>query len=386
MRRRRGLRGVDQPVCGAGAGVSEVLVASGWGERKDEFQHALLSWFWRARRDLPWRGVGDPYATWVSEIMLQQTQVITVIDYFQRWMARFPDVQSLAAADEEEVLEQWSGLGYYRRARFLHRAAKVVVDEHGGAIPSTLEGLRRLPGVGPYTAGAIASIAFGLPAPIVDGNVIRVFARLFAIAGDPRSTANQKIFWELAEALVDRNKPGDFNEALMELGARVCAPRSPACLLCPVREYCAGFASGEPEALPEVARRSAVKPMRALTVVVHRRGTSGRDMLVGPREAGGLLAGMLEFPTVEREGTRWPELDEVASLLGMPIVAEEVGEVTHIFSHRRLQTRMYAAEIDAPVTVAEERWRWVPESELGQAAISALTRKIYERWKTSEPV
>ncbi|WP_230470226.1 A/G-specific adenine glycosylase [Lujinxingia vulgaris] len=366
--------------------MSEVLATSGWEARKGAFQQALLRWFWRERRDLPWRGVGDPYATWVSEIMLQQTQVVTVIDYFQRWMARFPDVASLAAAREEEVLEQWSGLGYYRRARFLHRAAKVIVDEHGGELPSTLEGLRELPGIGPYTAGAIASIAYGIAAPIVDGNVIRVFSRLFAISGDPRSSANQKTFWALAEALVDPRKPGDFNEALMELGARVCTPRSPACLLCPVREYCAGFASGEPEALPEVARRSAVKPMRALTVVVYRQRAGKREVLVGPREAGGLLAGLLEFPTVEREGKRWPRLDEVAQIVGIEELGEEVGEITHVFSHRRLQTRIYAAEIDASVHIAGDRWRWVPERELGQAAISALTRKIYERWTQPEPV
>ncbi|WP_230467296.1 A/G-specific adenine glycosylase [Lujinxingia vulgaris] len=364
--------------------MSEVLAASAVAGRVDAFQRALLSWFWRERRELPWRGVGDPYATWVSEIMLQQTQVVTVVDYFQRWMARFPDVAALAAANEEEVLEQWSGLGYYRRARFLHRAAKVIVEEHGGELPSTLEGLRTLPGVGPYTAGAIASIAFGLPAPIVDGNVIRVFARLFAIEGDPRSTANQKSFWGLAEALVDPQNPGDFNEALMELGARVCTPRSPACLLCPVREFCAGFASGEPEALPEVARRSAVKPMRAVAVVVTRQGRRGKELLVGPRDAGGLLAGMLEFPTVEREGKRWPKLDEVASLLGMKVVAEEVGELTHVFSHRRLLTRIFAAEVGSEATFADERWRWVPERELSQAAISALTRKIYERSKQLE--
>src|SRR5690554_2209296 len=154
--------------------------------------------------------------------MLQQTQVVTVIDYFKRWMAAFPDVEALAAADEEQVLELWSGLGYYRRARFLHRAAKVIVEEHGGELPATLDGLRSLPGVGPYTAGAIASIAYGLPAAIVDGNVIRVLSRIFAIEGDPRSTANQKAFWALAEALVDPANPGDFNEGLMELGARVC--------------------------------------------------------------------------------------------------------------------------------------------------------------------
>ncbi|WP_158542445.1 A/G-specific adenine glycosylase [Lujinxingia litoralis] len=365
--------------------MRQVLAEYGWGEELVSFRTQLLSWFRQARRELPWRGVGNPYATWVSEIMLQQTQVVTVIGYFERWMEAFPTVEALAAADEEQVLELWSGLGYYRRARFLHRAARQVVEEHQGRIPSTVKGLRELPGVGPYTAGAIASIAYGRPAAIVDGNVIRVLSRVFELRGDPRSTENHKKHWALAEALVDPVSPGDFNEALMELGSQVCTPRSPACLICPVREFCAGFAGGEPEALPEVTRRSAPKPMRAVAVVVWRVGPEGRELLVGPRQAGGLLAGLLEFPTVEREGKRWPGVGEVASMLGIEGEPVEVGELTHIFSHRRLQTRILSLELsETPEWSDPERWRWLREGEVEGAAISALTRKILRRWVEAE--
>ncbi|MGH7289297.1 MAG: A/G-specific adenine glycosylase, partial [Myxococcota bacterium] len=210
----------------------------------------LLTWYRRERRDLPWRRTRDPWAIWVSETMLQQTRVETVIPYYERFLERFPSVQALADAEPDELMKSWAGLGYYSRARNLKAAAHKVVEEHGGRVPDDLEALRELPGVGRYTAGALASIAFDRPAPIVDGNVARVLARLLDLDFDVKSPAGQRRLWDEAAALADGPSPGDLNQALMELGALVCTPRAPRCPLCPLREDCRGLAAGRAEALP----------------------------------------------------------------------------------------------------------------------------------------
>src|SRR5262247_3274442 len=190
--------------------------------KTEKFQKNLLRWYCKNKRDLPWRRTKDPYAIWVSEIMLQQTTVATVIDYYHRFLKRFPDIHSLATAREEDVLALWSGLGYYSRARNLHQAALKIVQDHRGRFPQDPDAIRSLPGIGPYTLGAVASIAFDLPLPLVDGNVIRVYSRLLALKGSPKDTKFQKKIWKLAELLLSRRSPGDFNQALMELGATVC--------------------------------------------------------------------------------------------------------------------------------------------------------------------
>src|SRR5690606_21752002 len=205
---------------------------------------ALLRWFAHAKRPLPWRETSDPYAIWVSEVMLQQTQVSVVRPYSPAFLERFPPVTARAEAPLERVLEAWKGLGYYGRARNLHRAARVIVAEHAGLLPDTLEGLKALPGFGPYTAGAVASIAFGLEAPIVDGNVARVFSRLFELDGLPGDRAREKQLWALAGQLVKGRSPGDLNQSLMELGATVCKPEAPTCPGCPVRAHCGALANG----------------------------------------------------------------------------------------------------------------------------------------------
>ena len=215
----------------------------------------LLAWYDAEKRAMPWRLSTDPYRVWVSEIMLQQTTVSTVIPYYGRFLKRFPDVAALAGADEDEVLRLWAGLGYYSRARNLHRAAQAVVSEHGGRLPGTLAGLRSLPGVGRYTAAAVASIAFGLPAELVDGNVIRVYARLFALRGDPKSPALQAKVWALAAEHLDHRRPGDWNQALMELGATVCSPVGPECGRCPLAEDCLARRRGLQDSIPLPARR-----------------------------------------------------------------------------------------------------------------------------------
>jgi A/G-specific adenine glycosylase len=249
---------------------------------------ALLTHFDAHRRPMPWRETSDPYAIWVSEVMLQQTRVDTVRPYFQRWLTRFPDVGSLADAPVDEVLRHWQGLGYYGRARNLHRAALLVRERHGGQLPRDPDGLRQLPGVGEYTAGAVASIAFGLPTPAVDGNVRRVLARLRGLE-DPAPRALK----ELVATLIPRERPGDFNQALMELGATLCTPRSPDCGACPVRDWCAARTTGRPESFPRPKRRGPAPAASVETRVVRR--ADGRVLLV-QRPADGFLGGMWEFP------------------------------------------------------------------------------------------
>ncbi|MBX7101901.1 MAG: A/G-specific adenine glycosylase, partial [Myxococcaceae bacterium] len=255
----------------------------------------LLRWFDRHRRDLPWRRTSDPYAIWLSEVMLQQTQVDRVVGYWQRFLDELPTVKALANAELAQVLKLWSGLGYYSRARNLHKAAKAVVAEHGGKFPRTAEALGELPGFGRYTAGAVASIAFGQAAPIVDGNVARVFARVFEIEGLPGVPAREAALWAHAEQLVGGERPGDFNQALMELGALVCTPKSPTCLLCPLHAVCRARRTGRVDELPPARPRAARKQL-TLAVAVARRE---RTLLLGQRAEGGLFGGLWELPSAE---------------------------------------------------------------------------------------
>ncbi len=365
---------------------------------RDAIRAALLDWYRRHRRELPWREVDDPYAVWVSEIMLQQTQVATVLDYYERWMVRFPSVEALARAEREAVLEMWAGLGYYRRARFLHESAKTVVEQMDGRLPRTAAGLKKLKGVGPYTAGAIASIAFGEAEAVVDGNVERVLARVYAIGGDPKATANQKMFWALAEQLVDPGAPGDFNQALMELGATVCTPQNPACLLCPLREHCRGFAQGDPSAYPATRKRTRQRPVSVRTAVVTRPGDAGREFLVVKRPADGLLGGLWEFPSVEVDAKDAPAGAMAALLRGdlaHPSAAaaapEPLGELVHHFSHIRMTIRAHTRHLDGEAAVAElvddpeQPVQWVVGAELESLAMSAAMRKVYELYRQAEP-
>nr|MDQ2644694.1 A/G-specific adenine glycosylase [Myxococcota bacterium] len=230
----------------------------------------LLRWYDRTRRELPWRETRDPYAIWVSEVMLQQTQVKTVIPYFERWLARFPGVRELSRAEEAEVLHAWQGLGYYSRARALKRAAELVVERHGGQLPSKSSELTALPGIGPYSAGAIASIAYGERVPVVDGNVIRVLTRVFALRGDPAKAPLRRELWRRAEELVPAARPGDHNQALMELGATVCVPEKPRCGECPLSEHCRGYAGGLAARLPELAPRPKPTQVPMAAAVVKR--------------------------------------------------------------------------------------------------------------------
>lgn len=266
---------------------------------------ALLAWWDRGRRDLPWRRTRDPWAILVSEVMLQQTTVAAVVPYWERFLSRWPRPQDLARAGEDELLSAWAGLGYYRRARHLQAAAREVAE--AGGLPRTAAGLQALPGVGAYTAAAVASIAHGEPVAAIDGNVERVLARLFALAQDPRSAAGRATLRAHAQALLARERPGDFNQALMELGATVCRPVAPQCLLCPLREACAARARGRPEAFPRRPPRAAAVPMlRAAALVVRDGRVLLRRRHVAPN------AGFLELPDVELPLRGGEDLDDAA--------------------------------------------------------------------------
>lgn len=287
----------------------------------------------------------------VSELMLQQTQVVTVIPYFHRWMQRLPTVAALASASEPEVLKLWEGLGYYSRARNLHRAAKVIVAEHGGALPSTREQLLTLPGVGPYTAGAIASIAFDQPEPLVDGNVQRVLARLFAYRDDPRSKAGQTWLWETARSLVPGDRPGDFNSALMELGATVCTPKAPACPTCPLRKTCQANALGLQSQIPP-PKKAKETPHFARTIHLFRKPDG--TLLLEQRPATGRWANLWQFPT--RETPLHP--------------GRALGQVSHALTHRRYTFDVVLVEVPTTFSLQTETTsNWLTLQQIREFAL-----------------
>ncbi len=326
-----------------------------------QLRRALLRFYGRQRRDLPWRHTRDPYAIWISEIMLQQTQVETVVPRYRRFLQEFPTVTALANATCERVCEAWAGLGYYRRARNLHRAACLVAEAHDGALPRSAKELERLPGIGRYTAGAIASIAFDEAAAVVDGNVTRVLARLFVLPGRVGERSLSNSVWRLAGELVVGPRPGDLNQALMELGATVCKPTAPACDRCPVERFCKAKASGEPTRYPEpaVAPPTRDLPM-ALALVRDAKGVWLRQ-----RSLQGLWAGLWELPSAEGPRARV----RLAKELGVPLRVE-VARVTHLLTHRRVLARVYLAAPAAPAALGLKAY-----AQPLDAPLSALARK-----------
>ena len=265
------------------------------GVWKRQFRRRLLAWYRRAARQLPWRQTRDPYAIWVSEVMLQQTQVATVQEYFVRFMDRFPDVAVLARADQASVLRVWEGLGYYRRARHLHQAAQQIVHGHGGQLPRDIHSLRRLPGIGRYTAGAILSMAFDAREPILEANSIRVLTRLLAFQQDPGRPAAQHMLWSFAGSLLPKKDVGSYNQALMELGSRICTPRKPLCDDCPVALQCAGHRLQLQDRLPAAKKTVAYQEVHEVAVVIRRRGRVARRDSAGPRSA---LGGAVGFSSL----------------------------------------------------------------------------------------
>ncbi len=331
---------------------------------------ALLDWYDRQRRDLPWRAgpgeVADPYLVWLSEIMLQQTTVAAVKPYFEAFRRRWPDVAALAAAPVEAVMQQWAGLGYYARARNLHACAQTVVARHGGQFPATEAELRQLPGIGPYTAGALAAIAFGQQTVAVDGNVERVIARLYAI--ETPLPGAKSLIAEHARTLLDPGRPGDFAQALMDLGATICTPRRPLCALCPIKEFCRAATQPSPEEWPRKAPKAA-RPARWGAAFFLRRGT---ELLLRTRPAKGLLGGMSEFP-----GTHWSEdYSPTNALRDAPLIADYHcldAKVTHQFTHFTLTLDIFVAEVGRG-TKPPQDCRWV--SDIEAEALPSVMRKV----------
>lgn len=339
----------------------------------------LLAWYDRERRDLPWRygpdETADPYRVWLSEVMLQQTTVKAVIPYFHAFLRRWPTVKRLAKASQDDVLAAWAGLGYYSRARNLHACAKAIAADHGGRFPADEAALRKLPGIGPYTAAAIAAIAFDQKASPVDGNIERVVARLFAV-GDPLPGA-KPFLRRLAATLTPARRAGDFAQAMMDLGAGICTPKRPSCLMCPLNEICAGRALGTAPTLPRRAAK-AERPVRygVAFVVLREDG----QVLLRQRAETGLLGGMMEVPSTEWIG-EWVSADE--ALRSAPVNTEwwpVAGSVSHVFTHFRLEMMVYRAIVPVDVSLdlwaAPERCKWVARRALAKAALPSVMRKL----------
>ena len=367
----------------------------------------LLNWFGRHARDLPWRRTRDPYAIWVSEIMLQQTQVRTVVPYWQRWMRELPTLEALAQASPARIHKLWEGLGYYTRVRNLHRAARLILTRHDGQFPRDFPDVLALPGVGRYTAGAVCSIAFHQPTPVLDGNVIRILTRLFGLAGDPRGNKTRALLWQLAEQLVrkaataesrtrpraprfeDQNAAGrgsgktdrgqacsHLNQSLMELGASICTPRHPACRACPVALHCVAWREGRVAELPRIGKRPAATRHAYAAFVVERTGR----FLIRQRPAGVLNGQLWEFPNGElAKGS--PDVAGVARMVlgAPPSHLTHLLTVKHSITRHRIALHVYAVQMRADRRPARESFRWATLEEMDRLAFPSAHAQIRER-------
>lgn len=316
-----------------------------------EFTNAVLAWYDDGHRDLPWRHTKDAYRIWISEIMLQQTRAETVVSYYERFLKRYPTVFQLAEAPEEDVLKSWEGLGYYSRARSLQKAAKMIVTEFGGELPADLAKLRSLPGIGDYTAGAIASIAFGIPAAAVDGNVERVICRYYGIEDTIGTPAVRRRIAEMTQGLVPAHRPGAFANAMMEMGATMCTPRNPACLLCPVRQTCQGFIKGIAAELPHKPQKKAqrVENRAVLLVFCH-----DRVLIVKRKEK--LLGGLFVFPDMLEKNTP-ASLCAALEEMGIRVAYDErIGHAKHVFTHLIWEMDVHVLIADEMADVSDGQW------------------------------
>ncbi|KDO22664.1 hypothetical protein SPRG_10979 [Saprolegnia parasitica CBS 223.65] len=380
----------------------------------------LLAWYDKRRRCLPWRGdsppflsvVEDrapgyaasvpvsPYGTWVSEIMCQQTRVETVVDYYVRWMEKFPTVHALAAAEPDQVNAAWAGLGYYRRARMLHDGAKFVVETYNGDMPNDIERLKAIPGIGPYTAGAIASVAFNVPAPLVDGNVIRVVSRLRAIGADPKHKPLLDHCWESGQTLIDADRPGDFNQALMELGARLCSIQNPSCESCPVQAQCYAYTESQVTQYPLKTRKKAPRNEALNILVLTTELTDGEiAYLMTKRPEGGLLAGQWEFPAFKManddvipayKARQKVSNDQLCDLFGLSTMKAIVpyiesradkGDLVHIFSHVKHHMGVEHVQLtpnEALATLFSPAYAWMTPSKLAEAGVTTGMKKVMQ--------
>jgi A/G-specific adenine glycosylase len=337
---------------------------------KRKIQTNLLRWFEKSGRDLPWRKTRDPYAIWVSEIMLQQTQVATVIPYYQEFLKSFPTVRHLSKADLSEVLKVWEGLGYYSRARNLHQASQRVVHHFGGKIPDNLKDLLSLPGIGRSTAGAILSFAYNKEAPILDGNIKRVLSRLFAIPGSKAKT--EKILWGISESLIPKGHSNPFNQALMDLGSMLCIPKDPQCPRCPLRYLCKAKASGTPERYPSKVAKKKIPHITAISAVIQKDGR----VLLNKRPQNGLLGGLWEFPNWKIEEKRRLRLrNHIKKEMGMNVeVKESIGVFHQTFSHFKLTLHVYQCQ--SSNSNKKRKGKWIPIKNLDQLAMPKIHRKI----------
>lgn len=341
------------------------------------FQNSLLGWYQKSARNLPWRRTNNPYAIWVSEIMLQQTQVQTVIPYYEKWLKRFPTLASLAKADSSEVLSHWAGLGYYRRARMLHAASQKIMSEYKGRFPNTVETILSLPGIGHYTAGAIASIAFKIPAPILDGNVIRVLSRVFAIKKSVALPQTLKLLWDKAKSVVPQKQPGDFNQAMMELGALICTPQNPACLICPVQKFCSAYKEGKQEVYPIKEKEESQKKLRHFAWIVQRKN----KFLLFQQPDNARWGGMWLLPVSE-------------NLPPLTFKQKRLGSLKHGYTNHQIQLDAFkisesdfdkhdwkpAGFLKSTGWKSAKNQKWVELSKIGSLAIPAPHQKIIRQW------
>ncbi|MBM4765079.1 A/G-specific adenine glycosylase [Bacillus sp. B15-48] len=345
------------------------------------FREDLISWFEREKRDLPWREDKDPYKIWVSEIMLQQTRVDTVIPYFTRFMKEFPTIDSLANADEEKVLKAWEGLGYYSRVRNLQVAVREVQEKYNGEVPNTPNEISALKGVGPYTAGAILSIAYGKPEPAVDGNVMRVLSRILVIWEDIAKAASRKIFEEAVRKLISEQNPSYFNQALMELGALICTPTSPSCLLCPVRDHCRGFETGVQTELPIKSKKKKQRPVELAAVVLtdHRN-----KLLIRKRPNTGLLANLWEFSNTEVNlkfiDAKTQMIDSFKENYQVAIsVNQRLGKIEHVFSHLIWNIHVFSGRLEGKIKETS-KLKLVSVEEIKEYAMPVSHQKIFKQY------
>jgi len=342
------------------------------------FQKTLIAWYATNRRDLPWRNTRDPYSIWVSEVMLQQTQVATVLTYYHNFLERFSSIEDLTGADLQEVLKRWEGMGYYGRARNLHRAAQLVMHDHQGSVPKAWEAFRRLPGVGDYIAAAVLSIAFGMPYPVVDGNVKRVLSRLRLLETPANSSASIREFRKAAEDILDRRNPGTFNQAMMELGALVCRPKQPFCTTCPVHNFCLAYMTNRVMEFPKTNKKGPTPQFRIAVGVIFKKG----KVLITRRKSEGLLGGLWEFPGGRIRDGETPETAckrELKEEVNLRIAIDShLCRVRHAYTHFRIVMDVFCCSyvsgrvrLKGPVD-----HRWVSLHKLGDYPFPKANHKF----------
>lgn len=367
-------------------------------EEVQQFQMDFLNWYQKEKRNLPWRYNQDPYRVWISEIMLQQTRVDTVIDYYYRFMEAFPTIADLAKAPEDKLLKIWEGLGYYSRARNLQAAAKQILNEFGGQFPNTIDDIRSLKGIGPYTAGAIGSISFKLSEPAIDGNVMRVVSRLFCIEADIAKASSRKVFDEAMRKIISHEEPGDFNQAMMDLGSSICTPKAPKCEVCPIQAFCLAFKEQRQTEFPVKSKKLKPKDVYYVAGVIEN---NQQEFLLQQRPESGLLASMWLFPLEEISMEKFTELKssytEELNLFSSELVAEDspiifsndpvvwqkkiLGEVTHVFSHLRWHILVFYGRTNDTLT---DRGTWVKRADFDSFVFPKPQQKMLEVWEKNQ--